>query len=130
MSSTEEVQLVVPEGYTSTIADESDRPSGCACTLFAAVDSNPAISRGFGAVAVQAIATGVYLLSFDRDISGGAYVATIGSVSFLQVLANPGEITVMSAAGVGLPAALYVATYSSNGTFRASEFFVAVFLKP
>ncbi len=49
-------------------------------TLWAVVDADGTLVRGSGAVGSEKRATGFYLVTFNRDVSGCAYVASIGDV--------------------------------------------------
>ena len=110
---------------SSHIPSEEERERSCACTLYAAVDFTGQLVRGLGAVSAQQVqAPGNYFVRFDRDVSDGAYVATIAS--FDEFLPVPGEITVTSTAPVGFPEGVYVTTHLSNGQTSPKRFFLAV----
>jgi hypothetical protein len=107
---------------------EAMRPSrGCACTLTAAAESFGLLVRGFGAVSVQKLGTGIYFVTFDRNVANCVYVATIGTPGD-QFLMPTGEITVAGVAG--FPDSIDVTTHDSAGNFADRGFHVAVHCPP
>jgi hypothetical protein len=103
--------------------DEED----CACTLFAVVNANGTLARGFRAVSSQRFAVGRYAVNFNRNVRGCAYVATIGlsgSVGF----SLPGQISVVglfsNANGV------FIAVSNSAGADADLGFHLAVHCRP
>jgi hypothetical protein len=129
MANPEPSRIQTPEGYGSFIPSDEERERRCACTLYAAVSFSGNLVRGLGAVSSQAVqAPGYYFVTFDRDVSECAYVATIAS--FDEFLPTPGEITVTSTAPTGFPEGVFVTTHRSNGPAEPKNFFLAVHCKP
>src|SRR5688572_29786546 len=92
----EAIRLVVPEDFTEPEVAESDQARGCACTLFAAV--SPPTFTGFGIVSVSfnvGGTAGIHLLTFDRDISNGACVGSIGAINNLGFFSPSGEMNIL-----------------------------------
>jgi hypothetical protein len=111
-----------------TEAGEVEAPtSGCACTLFAVVNANGTLARGFRAVSSSKLTTGRYQVIFNRDVSRCAFVATIG-LSGSVGAATPGEITVVGRAGN--PNGVFVTTHNSGGAFADNGFHLAVHCAP
>lgn len=108
-------------------ARHPSRGRGCACTLTATAESNGTLVRGFGAVSVQKLGFGIYFVTFDRDVTQGVYVATIGTPGD-QFLMPTGQITVAGVAG--FPESIDVTTHNSAGGFEDRGFHVAVHLPP
>lgn len=96
---------------------------GCACTLFAVVDANGSLGRNFRAFSSQRFSTGQYEVVFNRDVSGCAYVATIGNPGN-DTIPLPGEIAV--AGRLGDTDAVFIATYNSDGNLADHGFHLAV----
>jgi hypothetical protein len=100
---------------------------GCACTLFAVVDANGSLQRGFRAVSAQRFSTGQYEVVFNHNVSRCAYVAAIGD-SGNNTIPPPGEIVVVGR--FGDEDAVFIATYDSNGNPRDRGFHLAVSCRP
>jgi hypothetical protein len=104
-------------------ADAEATNSDCACTMFAVVNGDGTLARGFRAVSSEKIFTGSYEVKFNRDVSQCAYVATIG-LSTSVLVEKPGEITVVAADGD--PDTVFVKTSSSFGFEADRGFHLAV----
>jgi len=90
---------------------------------FAVVSSAGALVRG-SASAVSAVknGTGIYAVSFNKDVTGCAYIATIGDPS--NGIPSPGEITVNNIGGND--AVVDVHTYDSTGTGVDNSFHLSL----
>jgi hypothetical protein len=91
--------------------------------LFAVVNSNGTLARGFGATGVVREAAGVYRVAFRQTISGCAFTGTIGLAGNVGV-SPPGEIQVVTA-NVS-PAQVFVTTTNSAGAFADRGFHLHV----
>ncbi|WP_353944301.1 hypothetical protein ABII15_23710 [Streptomyces sp. HUAS MG91] len=92
-------------------------------TLTAVWDS--VLVRGIGVTSVFRFGTGQYAVFFDRDVSQGTYIATLGTAGTLAFM-PPGEITVGPAS---IPNAVVVLTFGSAGIpFQDRGFHLAVHL--
>lgn len=80
--------------------------------LFAVVNANGTLVRGLGATSVTRLATGMYQVVFDQDVTGAGYVGTVGP-PFSGGLAPQGAIAV--APRTGIPNAVFIETYAANG---------------
>ena len=110
---------------TSAPSQAARSSKKCACTLTATAESFGLLVRGVGIVSVQKVQTGGYFLTFDRDVSDGVYVATIGTPGNIFLM-PPGEITV---SGIeNYPYSIGVQTYNSAGQPADRGFHVAVHL--
>ncbi|MFV2105459.1 hypothetical protein [Micromonospora sp. LOL_015] len=90
---------------------------------FAVVSSTGALQRGFGVVSALRLAAGSYQVIFSHDVTGSA---AVGSVGFHDTtVPAPGEVAVSSRLGV--PNAVLVRTYASNGNLADQGFHLAVF---
>jgi hypothetical protein len=107
-----------------TAASAADRDTDdCACTLFAVVNANGTLARGFRAVSSQRFAVGRYAVTFNRNVRGCAYVATIGlsgSVGF----SSPGQISVVGL--VSSANGVFIAVSNSAGADADLGFHLAV----
>jgi hypothetical protein len=100
---------------------------GCACTLFAVVNDNGTLARGFGALSSTKLATGEYEVIFNRNVRDCAYVATIG-FSGSEGNSPSGEIAVVGR--VNKPNGVYVQTFTSAGAPADRGFHLAVHCRP
>ncbi len=80
--------------------------------LFAVVDADGNLIRGAGAVSAEMAATAHYDVIFDRNVTGCAYVAVLGSVD--STLGPQGEAQV--AQDPANPNGVRVRTTNSDGT--------------
>jgi hypothetical protein len=92
-------------------------------TFFAVIDANGTLVRGFGAVSALRIAVGTYQVVFSHDLTGSAYVGSIGLPGSLGASA-PGEITVVGRAGI--PNGVFIQTYTSAGVLADRGFHLAI----
>lgn len=92
-------------------------------TLWAVVNSNGTLARGFHAASSITNGTGTYTVVFDRDITGCAYTATIG-LSVSVGSETSGEITVAGKASI--PNGLFITTHNSAGAPSDRGFHVHV----
>jgi len=109
------------------VSNRPDGDRGCACTLFAVVDAEGSLERGFRAFSSQRFSTGQYEVVFNRNVSGCAYVATIGDPGD-DTVPPPGEIAVVGRFGDA--DAVFIATYNSNGRPADRGFHLAVHCRP
>jgi hypothetical protein len=108
---------------TQAAARDSGGDGGGSATFFAVVNADGTLARGLRAASAQRLGLGVYEVVFNRDVTAGAYVATIG-LSGAVGAANPGEITVVGRAGN--TKAVFVTTHSSTGAPADAGFHLAV----
>jgi hypothetical protein len=108
-------------------AAEDDDRRRCACTLFAVVNPDGSLARGFGAVSSQRLAAGQYEVVFNRNVTGCAYIATIG-LSGSSGASPSGEITVVGRAGNAN--GVFLTTTDSAGNFADRGFHLAVHCPP
>ena len=93
-----------------------------ATALWAVVDPGGALARNKGAASSQKLGTGDYLVTFNQDITGCSYVASIGGPTTQNVTgeASPAQRT-------GVAQAVEVETYTSAGANSDRGFNLAVF---
>jgi hypothetical protein len=93
---------------------------------WAVVNSSGHVVRHSGTSAVTAAkqGTGVYEVTFAKDVSGCAYVATIGDTG--QVAPSPGQITVSGDVDGSNPNDVQVQTFDKTGTAADSAFHLYV----
>ena len=84
----QDVEGQLTEGTAAAVEDD------CACTRWAVVDAAGNLIRNLGAVASSRLASGVYEVRFNKNVTHCAYVATIGLPG--QGNPPPGEISVAS----------------------------------
>ena len=80
--------------------------------MFAVVDSEGTLRRGFHAVSAQRLSLGIYEVIFKRDVRRGAYLATLGGHSW-GGLPAAGSIGVMGRASD--PRGVIVRTSDGSG---------------
>jgi hypothetical protein len=115
-----EAQVVTLQGQVATLqtAVSSLHPDD-----FAVVNSAGALNRGSAsAVSATTTSTGDYEVTFDKDITACAYVATIGEIGTNPP--EPGEIAVGNVGGDS--DSVSVKTYDSTGTSANSPFHLSV----
>ncbi|MGB2567594.1 hypothetical protein ACPFP2_03955 [Micromonospora citrea] len=103
-----------------------DRPVGLpwsARALYAVVNADGALVRGLGATSSARLATGMYQVIFDQDVSVAAYVGTLGLAGAAGV-APFGAITV--AGRTGIPNAVFLKTFAGDGSAADRAFHLAV----
>ncbi|MGW4497867.1 hypothetical protein ACWENR_04500 [Micromonospora sp. NPDC004336] len=91
--------------------------------LFAVVNAKGGLVRGLGVAAAGRLGTGMYQVVFDQDVTAAGYVATLGLPGSSGV-APPGEIAV--AGRTGIPNAVFVSTFASDGRPADRPFHLAV----
>jgi hypothetical protein len=91
--------------------------------FFAVVEPTGALARGFQAVSATRLSVGTYQVVFSHDLTGSAFVGTIG-LSGSAGASAPGEITVVGRAGV--PNGIFVQTFNSTGALADRGFHIAV----
>jgi hypothetical protein len=91
-------------------------------TFFAVVNSNGTLARGFQVASSQILDTGLYEVIFNFDVTGGAYVACLGSSASGREAT--GQIT--TAARIATPNGVFVTTSDSTGTLANHSFHLAV----
>lgn len=70
-------------------------------TFYAVVNADGSLARGFGVVssrAVTEIQAGSYEVIFSQDVTGSAYIATIGDAGNL-IIPPPGQVSVVGRFG-------------------------------
>ncbi|MEV1330847.1 hypothetical protein AB0J20_14865 [Micromonospora costi] len=91
--------------------------------LFAVVTANGTLIRGLGVAAASRLATGMYQVTFDQDVSAAGYVGTLGLAGSAGV-APAGQIAV--AGRTGIPNGVFVETFASDGTAADRPFHLTV----
>jgi hypothetical protein len=116
-----------PEATARADAEVTTCPSTglppTARVLFAVVNADGALVRGLGAAVADRLATGMYQVVFDQDVTAAGYVGTLGLPGNAGV-APCGEVTV--AGRTGIPNAVFVCTYAVDGTPTDRPFHLAV----
>jgi len=107
--------------------DSADDSSSCACTIYAVVNADGTLARGFRAVSSQKLSTGQYEVIFNRGVRNCAYVATIG-LSGAVGASSPGEITVVGR--FDNERGVFVTTHNSAGAAADLGFHIAVHCRP
>jgi hypothetical protein len=110
-----------PAGATGAAGPSG--PAGPPATaLWAVIATNGSAARNGHAASSEKVATGQYVVVFDRDVKACAYVATLGGTAAESVV---GQISVtrrsINANGV------FVKTYDSAGVAADRSFHLAVF---
>jgi hypothetical protein len=97
-------------------------PAGTSFT--AVVGANGNLVRGSGATAAsQPEGKGTYEVDFESDVTGCAYVATLGQTGS-KGEADPGDVTVVGRAGN--PAGIFVETANVQGALKNRAFQIDV----
>jgi hypothetical protein len=91
--------------------------------FFAVVNSNGSLARGFQAVSSARITTGQYQVLFSHDLTGSAFVASIGDPGSL-VIPPGGEISVVGR--LGAANGVFIATRDSAGNLADRGFHLTV----
>jgi hypothetical protein len=91
--------------------------------LYAVVNSNGTLARDFQAADAEELAPGIYQVDFNENITGCAYLATIGLTGSSGV-SPPGMITVVGRAGD--PDGVFVETFNSAGAITALSFHLGI----
>jgi hypothetical protein len=91
--------------------------------FYAVVNSNGTLARGFQAVSSTRLVTGAYQVLFSHDITGSAYVGTIG-LPGTSGSSPSGEIAVVGRAGA--PNGVFVQTFDSAGKAADRSFHLAI----
>ena len=91
---------------------------------WAVVSSTGTVVRHSGSALVTAtkLGTGVYEVTFSKDVSGCAYVATIGDTA--RAAPGPGQISVSGDVDGGNPNDVQVRTFDKTGAAADSPFHV------
>ena len=110
-------------GVNGAKGDKGD-PGAPATKLWAVINANGTVARGSGiGTGTFREDTGIYDVFFNRDVSGCAYVASLGGAAAGTPPAGTAAATNLS----GLPAGLFVITRNSAGTNANLPFHLAVF---
>lgn len=121
-------QPSAPAGSTEAAAEFVPATSAglppTAQTFFAVINGgNGAVVRGFGVTSAARLAVGLYQVVFSHDVTGSAYVGTIGLTG--SVGQSPsGEIAVVGRTGVAN--GVFVQTFNSAGVLSDRSFHLAV----
>ncbi|MGN9764346.1 hypothetical protein ACTMS2_04160 [Micromonospora sp. SD12] len=91
--------------------------------LFAVVHASGGLARGLGVATASRLATGVYQVVFDQDVTAAGYVGTVGLPGSTGV-APCGKIVV--AGRTGIPNAVFVSTFADDGRPADRPFHLAV----
>ena len=100
-----------------TVAGPAGPPGAPATTLWAVVDNDASLVRGSGVVSTSSTGTGGYEVIFNRAVNTCSFQATASQL--------PGEVLVQPR--IGVPAGVFVGTYSSAGALTDRGFHLAVF---
>jgi hypothetical protein len=92
-------------------------------TFYAVVRSNGTLARGFEAVSAANLGTGVYQVIFAHDITGSAYLGTLG-LDTDSGDSPSGQIAVVGRAGAAN--GVFVQTFDATGNPADRGFHVAV----
>ncbi|MGW4461287.1 hypothetical protein [Micromonospora sp. NPDC004704] len=93
-------------------------------TFFAVINGGTgAVVRGFGVVSAARLAVGQYQVVFSHDVTGSAYVGTIGLTGSVGTSPS-GEIAVVGRSGVAN--GVFVQTWTSAGVPADRAFHLAV----
>jgi hypothetical protein len=92
-------------------------------SFYAVVGNTGGLARGFQATGAHQLATGTYQVDFSQNITGCAYLGTIGLTGSLGASA-PGEITVVGRAGDAN--GVFVQTFNSAGTLTNLSFHLGI----
>lgn len=99
-------------------------PPAAGTSYTAVVKADGVLKRGSGAVsASQPEGTGTYEVDFTADVTGCAYVATLGEPASSGI-APAGDITVAGRSGV--PEGIFVETANIHGVLKNRSFHVDV----
>jgi hypothetical protein len=133
MSQTDVRQLVQPPPTPAGPKDGSVAESLVAGTaggmpptaqaFYAVVNADGTLARGFQTATAQNLGTGFYEVIFTVDVTGSAYIATVGN-SGTSGIEPTGEATVVGRAGT--PNGVFVTTTDSAGNFADRGFHLAV----
>ncbi|MEV0806672.1 hypothetical protein [Micromonospora sp. NPDC050200] len=91
--------------------------------LYAVVNANGTLARGLGAASAARLATGMYQVVFDQDVTAAGYLGTIGLAGAAGV-APTGGITV--AGRTGIQNGVFVQTFAGDGSAADHPFHLAV----
>jgi hypothetical protein len=102
-----------PSGAAGAKGDKGDKgEAGASATAqWAVVDPGGALARNKGAASSQKLGTGDYLVTFNQDITGCAYVASIGGPTTQN---NPGPASPRPSRSRPTPATEPTRTYHST----------------
>ncbi|MDD7942405.1 hypothetical protein PHK61_28715 [Actinomycetospora lutea] len=115
------------EVQSAEAAEAEASSSGCACALFAVVNADGTLARGFGATSAQRLGQGAYEVIFNRSVRNCAYLGTIGLSG--DVGSSPsGEITVVGRNGNDR--GVFLTTATSAGSPTDAGFHLAVHCRP
>jgi hypothetical protein len=127
MSQTDVRQLEQPprssEAVSPRVAGTTGGMPPTAQTFFAVVNADGSLARGFEAAFAQNLGPGFYEVIFNYDVTGSAYIATIGSSESIGI-EQTGEITVVGR--FETPNGVFVTTTDSTGAFVNRGFHLAV----
>ena len=109
----------VPAAVPATVAGMPPT----AQTFYAVVNADGSLARGFGVVSTATFGAGNYEVIFSQNITGSAYIATIGLAGSLGVSA-PGQVSVV---GRFLnPNGVFIQTTDSTGNPTNMGFHLAI----
>ncbi len=91
--------------------------------FFAVVSATGTLVRGFQAVSATQLGTGIYQVLFSHDITGSAYIGTIG-LTGSSGDSPAGQIAVVGRAGAAN--GVFVQTFNATGTPTDLAFHLAI----
>lgn len=92
-------------------------------SFYAVVGGTGGLARGFEATGATQLATGTYQVDFAQNITGCAYLGTIGLTGSLGA-SGPGTITVVGRAGDAN--GVFIQTYNSAGALANLSFHLGI----
>lgn len=98
-------------------------PGQGATALWAVVQADGSLARGSGATASERFGPGLFGVTFDRDVSGCAYVASGGTATAGPPPARMVDVSPRNGDVLGV----YVRVDDATGTLADSDFHLAVF---
>jgi hypothetical protein len=104
-----------------SLAAAADKPGPT--ELFAVVNADGTLARGLFAVSTARFAPGEYEVIFNRDVTRGAFVASVGD-SGSTIIPPPGMIATVGR--LGNPNGVFIATYGPNGILADHAFHLVV----
>jgi len=91
--------------------------------FYAVVRANGTLARGFAAASATKLGTGIYQVLFAHDITGSAYLGTIG-LDTTSGSSPSGQIAVVGR--IGTPNGVFVQTFDAAGRPADRGFHLAV----
>ncbi len=116
-------KLQVAGNVTATSVTFPNATTQTSAPLWAVVNSDGSLARGSGVTSSQAFSGGSYEVIFSLNVTGCAYIATLGLSGSFGV-ASPGEIGVVGRSGNAN--GVFISTRDSTGSGAAAGFHLLV----